>query len=102
MTVNEGESKAAKVASDDPPADANMASPSQSHNSYSTSKEVPETVREVCRLFLRGRCFYGTRCRYLHSREHLENAATNTVDSIVSPGGPESTIYAEISVYHSW
>ena len=47
-------------------------------------------TREVCRLFLRGRCFYKKRCRYLHSRKELDTEAIGTVDRTVSSSDPET------------
>ena len=82
------------VVCDGPSVDVTVSHP-QSQDDHSTSKTLPDTTREVCRLFFRGRCNYGQECKYLHLPRESATEATNVVDSTVSTRNSDSLIKTE-------
>jgi hypothetical protein len=91
VTVNGHETMLPGVIGDSPPVNI-ITALSQSCDNCLTSNEESHTNREICRLFRRGRCFYGKRCKFLHSRKGPETQPNMVADSTVSSDDLESTV----------
>jgi hypothetical protein len=92
VTVNGHETIPVGVIGDSPPVDI-IAASSESCDNCLSSNEESHTSKGICKLFLHHRCFYGERCKFLHSRKRPETQAPNTAaDSTVSPDNLESIV----------